>query len=100
MENDAEGAVVGVGFKGVGVRHLDDGEESQQDEAKDRRRHSGTGGDEESFLHPSDGDLSPGAPGASILVELVQEDLHFKDTQIWTREGRVRLRSGVTEGRG
>ena len=33
VENNAEGAVVGAGFKGVGVGHLDDGEESEQDEA-------------------------------------------------------------------
>ncbi len=39
VENDAERAVVGVGFQGMNVRHLDDGEERKQDEAQDSRRH-------------------------------------------------------------
>jgi hypothetical protein len=43
MENDAEGAVVGVGFKRVSVRNLHDGQQSQQDEAQDRRRHDHAG---------------------------------------------------------
>ena len=46
MENNAQWAMVGVGFKGVGMRHLNDGEESKQDEAEDRSRHRGAGGDE------------------------------------------------------
>jgi len=43
VENDAKGAVVGVGFKRVSVRNLHDGQQSQQDEAQDRRRHDHAG---------------------------------------------------------
>jgi hypothetical protein len=45
MENDAEGAVVGVSFKRMSVRNLNDRQQSQQDEAQDRRRrdHAGFG---------------------------------------------------------
>lgn len=81
MENDAEGTVVGVGFKRVGVCYLDDCDESKQDKAEDRRHHRGTGLDEEAF--------------ASSWLELVQRDLQVKDTQIWTQERRVRLRRAL-----
>ena len=70
MENNAEGAVIGVGFKGMGVRHLNDGEQSKQDDAEDRRGHGGTGLDEKCL--------------ASSLLEFLQSGLQPKDTQIWT----------------
>ena len=38
VENNAQGAVVGVGFKRVGMRHLDDGQKGKQDEAEDGGR--------------------------------------------------------------
>ena len=72
VENDAEGAVVGVGFEGVGVSHLDEGEQGQKHEAEDRRRHRGTGLDED------------GLP--SSLLEFVQG---FVSTTRIHRIGRV-----------
>ena len=71
MENNAEGAVVGVGFKGVGMCHLNDGKQSKQDEAEDRRGHRGTGLDEKRL--------------ASSVLESLQSGLQLKDTQIWTQ---------------
>ena len=35
MQNNAEGAVVGVGFERMGVGYLDDGKQGKQDEAQD-----------------------------------------------------------------
>jgi hypothetical protein len=57
VEDDAERAVVGVGLERMGVGYLDDGEEGQQDEAQNRRRHeyfwSGEEGLASSWLEPA-----------------------------------------------
>ena len=39
VENDAEGAVVGVGLKGMDVSHLNDGEQNHQGQAQQRHDH-------------------------------------------------------------
>ena len=49
VEDDAEGAVVGVRLEGVAVRDLNDGQQGQQDEAKGRRRHDYIWPGEEGF---------------------------------------------------
>jgi hypothetical protein len=64
MENDAEGAVIGVGFKGVGMGNLGDGQEGKQDEAEDGGRDRRTGRD--------------GNRSASSLLEFVQRYLHLR----------------------
>lgn len=57
VQDDAEGAMVGVGLEGVGMGYLDDREEGQQDETQDRRRHEHMGPSEEgltsSWLKPT-----------------------------------------------
>jgi len=80
VENDAQGAMIGVGFKGVGMRYLDDSQKSKQNEAEDGGRYPGTGRVDNR--------------SASSLLEIVQEYLHVKDTQIWTQRAVVWLRRG------
>jgi hypothetical protein len=82
----------------VGVRHLCDGEQGKQDEAEDGGRHHRTG--RAGLLHPNDGDVSLGTPGASSLIGLAQSDLQLKDTQVWTRWRTVRLRGRLLRGGG
>ena len=83
MKDNAKGTVVCVGFERVGVRHLDNGEQGKQDEAQNGGGHHGTGRRDP----------------ASSLLEVVQEYLHTKDTQIWTRQITVWLRWGLRKVR-
>ena len=85
VENDAQGAMIGVGFKGVGMRYLDDSQKSKQNEAEDGGRYPGTGRVDNR--------------SASSLLEIVQEYLHVKDTQIWTQRAVVWLRRALRKNR-
>ncbi|SRR6266567_602970 len=85
VENDAEGAVVGVRLERVGVGDLGDGEEREQGKAQDRRRQPNVWVGEDGL--------------ASSLLELTQSySPSFKNTLIWMRFGRGRLQDVATAG--
>ena len=85
VENDAEGAVVGVGLEGVGMSHLNGGKEGQQNEAQNGGRQ---------------GETWAGKHGlASSWLELTQSCApYLKDTLDSMRNGTGRLHRAGYEG--